>query len=93
MRIWDAATGALVRKLEGHTRPLWDAAFSRDGLRVVTASGDNTARVWSAPAGDPIARLEGHTGLEWSAAFSPDGNRIVTASDDGTARVFRLVRE
>jgi WD40 repeat protein len=31
------------------------ALFSPDGLRVVTASADETARVWDAATGKPVA--------------------------------------
>jgi WD40 repeat protein len=64
------------------------AAFSPDGKRVVTASGDNTARVWSADGkGEPVV-LRGHASVVTSAAFSPDGKWVVTASGDKTARVW-----
>ena len=37
------------------------AAFSPDGKRIVTASGDKTARVWDAATGKPIGQpLKGH---------------------------------
>jgi WD40 repeat protein len=81
----------LLAKLEGHTDIVYDAAFSPDGQRIVTASGDGTARVWNAANGQLQAKLEGHTDAVWHAAFSPDGQRIVTASADGTARVYRVV--
>ena len=64
------------------------AAFSPDGERVVTASGDGTARIWDAESGAQLATLRGHEGCVNSAAFSPDGERVVTASDDGTARIW-----
>ena len=57
------------------------AAFSPDGKRIVTASGDKTARIWDAATGQPIGEpLKGHEDAVYSAAFSPDGKRIVTAS-------------
>jgi hypothetical protein len=40
-----------LAKLEGHTDGVEHAAFSPDGLRIVTASDDNTARVWNAASG------------------------------------------
>jgi WD40 repeat protein/energy-coupling factor transporter ATP-binding protein EcfA2 len=65
-----------------------DAAFSRDGNRIVTASGDKTARVWNAASGELLITLAGHLERVLKAAFSPDGDRIVTASEDRTARVW-----
>jgi WD40 repeat protein len=78
----------LYRLLKGHTLFVQSAAFSPDGKRVVTASGDHTARLWDAQSGKEIAVLKGHTGEVVSAAFSPDGKRVVTASDDQTARLW-----
>jgi WD40 repeat protein len=76
--------------LEGHAGLLYSAAFSPDGKRIVTASGDDTAR-WDAETGKPIgAPLEGHAGSVLSAAFNPNGKRIVTGSEDKTARLWDI---
>src|SRR5258708_17437700 len=83
-RLWDAATGASLAMLRGHTRSIWSAAFSPDGARVVTASDDNTARLWDGATG-AVPHL--HTGSIWSAVLSPDRARVVTASDARTARL------
>jgi len=63
-------------------------SFGPDRARIVTASGDYTARIWDAGTGKEIMVLRGHRGNVNSAAFSPDGARIVTASTDGTARIW-----
>ena len=64
------------------------AQFSPDGQRVVTASGDNTARLWDAASGKPIGEPMKHEEAVNSAQFSPDGQRVVTASQDNTARLW-----
>ncbi len=74
--------------LTGHTHPVWSASFSPDGSRIVTGSGDKTAKVWDAKSGVEILTLKGHTDPVWSASFSPDGSRVVTASWDRTAKVW-----
>jgi WD40 repeat protein len=67
------------------------AVFSADGRRVVTASGDTTARVWDLGGPSPTAIvLVGHRDPVLTAAFSPDGRRLVTASGDTTARIWDL---
>jgi WD40 repeat protein/energy-coupling factor transporter ATP-binding protein EcfA2 len=74
--------------LSGHNAIVFSAHFSPDGSRIVTASGDKTARLWDTGTGEEIMVLRGHEDGLWSAAFSPDGLRIVTASGDKTARIW-----
>lgn len=71
-----------------HQGPIVMASFSPDGLRVVTASADATARIWDARSGEPIGNTLRHAGRVNVAQFSRDGRQVVTASDDGTARVW-----
>jgi WD40 repeat protein/MinD-like ATPase involved in chromosome partitioning or flagellar assembly len=72
--------------LGGYQGPVASAAFSPNGSRIVTASGD-TARIWDAATAQEIAVLRGHDERVNSAAFSPDGSRVVTTSGD-TARIW-----
>jgi hypothetical protein len=64
------------------------AAFSPDGARILTASGDGTALVWNAITGACLTTCKGHTKAVNHAAFSRDGTRILTGSGDGTARLW-----
>jgi WD40 repeat protein len=90
VRIWDAVTGKEIVVLRGHGWAVNSAAFSPDGARIVTASGDRTARIWDAATGKEIEVLR-HTSAVKSAAFSPDGARVVTASED-TAIIWDVPR-
>jgi len=88
LRLWEAASGQLVRRLDGHTDAVTGVAFSRDGERLLTSSYDGTARLWNAATGELIRTFVGHDWWVWSATFSPDERRIVTASHDGSAIVW-----
>jgi WD40 repeat protein/serine/threonine protein kinase len=89
-KIWDAATGHAIRKLEnGHTGYINTAEFSPDGREILTASDDGTARLWNVATGQPTPiSFIGHTNRVLSATFSPDGARVLTTSADKTARIW-----
>jgi hypothetical protein len=69
-RVWDADSGREIALLKGHSGGVWNAAFSPDGKRVVTASDDSTAPIWDAESDKEIALLKGHSSGVLSAAFS-----------------------
>src|ERR1035438_1422347 len=48
-----------------HNGEVKSAQFSPDGKRIVTASGDHTARVWDAQTGQPLTELMKH---EWGVS-------------------------
>jgi WD40 repeat protein len=64
---------------------IFNADFSPDGERVITAHSDKTARLSDA-AGNLISEFEKHPSSVSSAIFAPRG-KIITVSE-GTARVW-----
>ena len=86
-KIWDAATGAELVILTGHTANVWRIQWSRRGERIFTCSEDDTVRVWDAATGAELLRynVEGYG----EAALSPDETRIaVSFTPPGKLRVF-----
>ena len=73
--------------LTGHTGPVIAVALSPDGTRIVTASGDRTARIWDAATGTDGHPHRPHRPVP-SVAVRPDGTWLATASDDDTARIW-----
>ncbi len=81
--------------LKGHSNRVWSVAFSPDGKRLASASGDHLnpnkpgeLKVWDAMTGQETLTLKGHDSAAWTVAFSPDGKRLASASADGTVKVW-----
>jgi WD40 repeat protein len=99
----DEAREALSRSLQSSlpssvvavgTARVWDAAFSRDGERLVTASEQGGVRIWdlrNPRSPHLVASLRADPPLS-SARFSPDGRFVVTASAAG-AQIWRAAPE
>lgn len=95
IRIFDFATGELVALLEGHWNAVHAIAFSPDGKRLVSGSGDNTVIIWDLGTGagqqpQLMHRLEGHQQEIYTVAFTPDSERVVSGSFDHTLRLWRV---
>jgi WD40 repeat protein/energy-coupling factor transporter ATP-binding protein EcfA2 len=88
LRLWDAASGKLIRSLEGHSNGVMACAFSPDGRLILSGSADNSLRLWDAASGKLIRSLEGHSKVVWACAFSPDGRLILSGSDDNSLRLW-----
>ena len=74
----------LHRTLVGHGGPVLDLAFSPSGSKLVTASGDGTARIWLWKPGRELLVLRGHAGVVYSATFTAEGGgrRVITGGHD-----------
>jgi WD40 repeat protein len=89
VRFWDLSTDQEASTLRGVGGCV---AFSPDGGRIATASGNFTAtvkqglakpsevKIFDAATRKELLTLRGHNSLVTSVAFSPDGKRLASAS-------------
>ncbi len=83
IRLWDAASGELLKELEGHTSWICELVFSTDGLRLHSASGDHTIRIWDVEKRLPMATLCGSSHEVYGLALSPAGDTLASACKNG----------
>jgi WD40 repeat protein/serine/threonine protein kinase len=83
--VWDLATGALARKLEG-TGPLWGVRTSPDGA-VTIGVGGLAPVVWDRTTGARLGQLEGHSDLVKSGEFI-DSRLFVSIAANHTALIW-----
>jgi WD40 repeat protein len=96
IRMWNLQTGDEVTSLDGGTVPfmdlsktsipLWSAAFSDSGDRLLTAGGTE-ARIWEIASGKTLQIFSPQSAVA-SVNFSPSGERFVTGSWDNAARIW-----
>jgi WD40 repeat protein len=77
IKLWDRASGHLLRTLVGHSKAVSWLQITPDGKFVVSQSKDGTAKVWDASTGQTTRTI---TGLQ-KDRFDPLGKTIAISSD------------
>ncbi len=72
--------------LLAHSNKVTSAAWSADGMRLVTVSEDMTAGVWDAVTGRPLIAPLVHKNKVRTVLFGPKGAWFITGDDDGILR-------
>ncbi|MHC1763949.1 MAG: protein kinase [Verrucomicrobiia bacterium] len=90
IRVWDAATGAPVKSLEGHTGWVEHLAFSRYGRLLASAAADQSLRLWDLASWSDSTVLRGHADEVHAVSFSPDGRLLASGGKDGTLMLWDL---
>jgi WD40 repeat protein/serine/threonine protein kinase len=91
VRIWNPATGRLLKELTGFRREVETAAFSPDGSLLATGDYASEIRFWQLPSWQELPPLGHPLGPEiWACAFSPDG-RFFAACGQGGLAIWKVV--
>jgi len=90
IKIWDANTGKLIAKPEGHTLGVYCLAWTADGKTLISGSFDCSIRTWNTTTWQQINVFTGHTEIVRGIALSPNGRILASVSWDGTARLWNL---
>ncbi|KAI9814767.1 MAG: hypothetical protein M1827_003033 [Pycnora praestabilis] len=75
--------------IAGHGEAILATQFSpSSSSKMVSGSGDSTARIWDCDTGTPLHTLKGHSSWVLAVAWSSDDRMIATGSMDTTVRLW-----
>ncbi|KAI8149153.1 WD40-repeat-containing domain protein, partial [Fennellomyces sp. T-0311] len=83
----------VVHMFYGHSKEVYDLAWSPCGQFFITASIDNTARVWSISTRNVIHVLTDHTHYVQGVAWDPKGQFVATQSSDRSVAIYKYRKE
>jgi WD40 repeat protein len=88
LRLWDLATGATLRTLEGHISGVSAVAVLADGSRALSGSYDTTLRLWDLAAGKCLSEFTADAGIT-CVAFAR-GDLVAAGSADGKMHILEI---
>src|SRR5581483_10588413 len=81
IRIWDVATGRLLRSPAGHTSTVLAVAFSPNSQQLATAGADGCVRLWNVANDSELLQLRGHYGRVGCLCFHPSGRYLASGGE------------
>ncbi|PSB25966.1 protein kinase domain-containing protein [Stenomitos frigidus] len=90
IKIWDLATGALLRTLSANAGWVRAIAVSADGQTLANCNNDRRLVLWHWETGERLQTLDGHSDWARAVCFSPDGHLLASGSQDKTIRLWQL---
>jgi small GTP-binding protein len=88
VRLWELASGKLLRTLKAHRDSVYCVAFDGKGRTLASGSADKTVRLWEAASGKLLCTLKGHGAAVTSVAFDGKGRTLASGSEDNTLRLW-----
>jgi serine/threonine protein kinase/WD40 repeat protein len=89
IRIWNAKTGRLLVRLDGHTGWVGKLVFTRDGRHLISAAADQTIRFWDTSTWTETRVLRGHSDEVHAVTISEDGKLVASAGKDGNLMLWQ----
>jgi ribosome assembly protein 4 len=74
--------------IAGHSDSVVSVAFSPDGTRLASGSGDTTVRFWDINTETPQFTCRAHKHWVLAIAWAPNGRRLASADKNGTIFIW-----
>ncbi len=92
--LWNAADGALVRRIGNVAERVYDLEFSADGKTLFVASGTpaqlGEVKIFNVENGQLLGDLVSTDDAVFAVALSPDGTKLASGGADRAIRVFEV---
>ena len=75
VKIWETASGRLLRTLSGHSKVVQAVSVSPDGRLIASTGWDDVIKVWNVQTGENIRSINNDSSIS-RLAFSPDGRNL-----------------
>jgi WD40 repeat protein len=91
VRLWDARTGRLLRRLGDPAEQVMAVALSPDGRHVASGGGSTggsgVVRLWDTATGTAVWSTDDHKAEVLAIAYEPKGSAVATAAADGLVKI------
>lgn len=88
LKLWDVASGRLLRTFVGHTEWVKAVAFSPVGNDILSGGGDKTLKLWDTSTGQLRRSFTGHSDAVNAVVFSRNGSEMLSGSSDKTLKLW-----
>ena len=90
-RLWNTASGELLKELKSDIKKMTSASLNSDCTKVMTSFNNGLVMIWNIAEGKILTELkDGHQACVHYACFSPDGQYALTASKDNTVKLWNV---
>lgn len=76
--------------LHGHSRPLTQLKFNREGDLLFTAAKDKSPNVWYSHNGERLGTYDGHNGAVTALDVDDQSRFLITGAADNTVKLWSV---
>ncbi len=90
LRVWEVASGNLLRTLAGPSDTIFAVSFILEGKEIATGSGDLDLLLWKVDNGRNYETLKGHSRGILALAYDVNNRILASGSGDKSVRLWKL---